>query len=78
MLRIERDGTLILDGANVTLAEYEEVLKEDQKQGDSTPIEVHLSIFTDAKSPTGQVFEALMELSDRYDHPTAMMMGKVK
>ncbi|MEM1131545.1 MAG: hypothetical protein AAGH53_01260 [Pseudomonadota bacterium] len=78
VLRIEKDGSLELDGAAVSLAEYEDVLKQDQKKGDSTPIEVHLSIYTDENSPTGQIFTALIELSDQYDHPTVMKMGTVK
>ncbi len=78
LLKVGLEGDLELDGIDVTLEEYEEALKQDQKNGDATPIEVHVPIFTDDKSPVGLIFTSLMKLSDQYDHPTQMMMGKSK
>ncbi|MEM6858233.1 MAG: hypothetical protein AAF559_10205 [Pseudomonadota bacterium] len=78
VLYIDEMGALELDDTKVNLEEYEEALKVDKEKGDRTPIEVHCPIFTSDKSPVGQVFQAILELSDRYDHPSHIMMGSSK
>ena len=75
-LRIRKDGSLELDGENVNLEEYEDTLKQDQKQGDDTPIQVLVPLYTDEASPVGVVFTRLLELADQYRHPVDMLMGQ--
>jgi len=75
-LRISKDGALELDGAPINLEEYEEILKLDRKLGDTTPIKVHVPLFTDEASPVGQAFQWLLELADQYRHPVDMIAGQ--
>ncbi|MEM1194652.1 MAG: hypothetical protein AAGH57_00985 [Pseudomonadota bacterium] len=78
VLVIDDNGALDLDGLEMSLEEYEAVLKSDQEVGDDTPIKVRCPFYTDEKSSVGEVFTRLLELADQYRHPVDIMMGTTK